>query len=143
MIGAQAFAGQRDGKRLILRVVAGSTILLLFFTIAGTWVLRLFGVTVSDLRIGGGLLLLVIALRIVVWGRFGHDGEESHTGLVVPLIYADDRRPRGDYRFDRAGEELRGLDNRRRGRRGDDRISGCCSCPRGSFIASSATPQPT
>ena len=86
MISLGSFAGARNAKKLILRIVGGATILLLFFTVAGTWVLRLFGITLGDMRIGGGLLLLIIALKIVVGGRFGHDDEESHTGLVVPLI---------------------------------------------------------
>ncbi len=86
MISLGSFAGNSNARKLTLRIVAGATLLLLFFTVAGTWVLRLFGITLSDMRIGGGLLLLIIALKIVVGGRFGHDGEESHTGLVVPLI---------------------------------------------------------
>lgn len=85
ILSAVGFVGSKQGKRLVLRVVAGSTILLLFFTIAGTYLLRLFGVTLDDLRIGGGLLLLIIALRIVVGGRFGPD-DEDHEGMVVPLI---------------------------------------------------------
>jgi len=87
MISLSSFAGARNARKLTLRIVAGATLLLLFFTVAGTWVLRLFGISLGDMRIGGGLLLLIIALRIVVGGRFGHEtGEESHTGLVVPLI---------------------------------------------------------
>lgn len=86
MISLGSFAGAGNAKTLVLRIVGGATLLLLFFTVAGTWVLRLFGITLDDMRIGGGLLLLIIALKIVVGGRFGHDGEESHTGLVVPLI---------------------------------------------------------
>lgn len=86
MISMGSFAGARNAKKLIFRVVGGATVLLLFFTVAGTWVLRLFGITLGDMRIGGGLLLLMIALKIVAGGRFGHDGEESHSGLVVPLI---------------------------------------------------------
>ncbi len=86
MISLGSFAGARNARKLILRVVGGATLLLLFFTVAGTWVLRLFGITLDDMRIGGGLLLLMIALKIVAGGRFGHDNEESHTGLVVPLI---------------------------------------------------------
>jgi multiple antibiotic resistance protein len=86
MISLSSFAGVRNARKLTLRIVAGATLLLLFFTIAGTFVLHLFGITLGDMRIGGGLLLLIIALKIVAGGRFGHDDEESHQGLVVPLI---------------------------------------------------------
>ena len=86
MLGVSGFAGAREAKKLIFRVVGGATILLLFFTIAGTWVLRLFGIALGDMRIAGGILLLIIALKIVVGGRFGHEGDDSHSGVVVPLI---------------------------------------------------------
>jgi multiple antibiotic resistance protein len=76
----------RESRRLVLRVVGGSTVLLLFFTITGTWVLRLFGVTINDLRIGGGLLLLLIALRMVVEGRMSASREEDYNAAIVPLI---------------------------------------------------------
>lgn len=86
MISLGSFAGARNAKKLIFRIVGGATLLLLFFTVAGTWVLQLFGITIADMRIGGGLLLLVIALKIVAGGRFGHESDDSHSGLVVPLI---------------------------------------------------------
>jgi len=77
---------QHESRCLIYHVVAGATILLLFFTITGTWVLALFGITLSDMRIGGGLLLLVIALRLVVEGKFGPDGEVGYKSAIVPII---------------------------------------------------------
>lgn len=86
MISMGSFAGERNARKLTLRIVGGATLLLLFFTVAGTWVLQLFGITLDDMRIGGGLLLLIVALKIVVGGRFGHEDEDTHTGLVVPLI---------------------------------------------------------
>ena len=76
----------RESRRLTFRIVGGAAVLLLFFTITGTWVLRLFGVTINDLRIGGGLLLLLIALRMVVEGRMGASREEDYDAAVVPLI---------------------------------------------------------
>ena len=72
--------------RLTLRIVTGATVLLLFFTITGIWLLRLFGVTLADLRIGGGLLLLVIALRLVIEGHIVPEGGQGYKAAIVPII---------------------------------------------------------
>ena len=83
-----ALAGRmeaRDVRRLTYKVIGGATILLLFFTITGVGVLRLFRVTLDDLRIGGGLLLLIIAIKMVIEGSIsGKDGD--YQAVVVPLI---------------------------------------------------------
>lgn len=86
VIGLNGSAGVRLARRIVLRVIAGSTILLLFFTITGSWVLQVFQMRISDMQIGGGLLLLIIALRLVVEGRFGPDGDLHHTAAMIPLI---------------------------------------------------------
>jgi len=86
LVGLNSSAGPRAARRIIFQVVGGATVLLLFFTVAGTWVLKLFGITLDDMRIGGGLLLLIIALKLVVGGRFGPEEGEDHTASVVPLI---------------------------------------------------------
>ncbi len=87
LIGLNLSAGVKAARMIILRVIAGSTVLLLFFTLTGTYVLRLFQMRIGDMQIGGGLLLLIIALKLVVEGRFGPDGEQtSHMATVIPLI---------------------------------------------------------
>lgn len=88
MIGLTAQASPRDFKRMVLRIVAGSTILLLFFIVTGTWVLGLFKVTISDLRIGGGLLLLIIAIRLVLEGKLSNsrDIDQEYRAAIIPII---------------------------------------------------------
>lgn len=44
--------------------------LLLLFTIAGTWILSIFGIQLSDFKIAGGILLLVISLSMLTRGKF-------------------------------------------------------------------------
>lgn len=85
LVGLSRRFDEKQFRRLILKVVAGSTLLLLLFTATGTWVLRLFGVTLNDLQIGGGLLLL-IAVRLVVEGRLLPDTSHDEQAVVVPLI---------------------------------------------------------
>jgi len=86
IVSISANLSPRETRGLIYKVVGGATILLLFFTVTGTYVLAFFGVTIDHLRIGGGLLLLLIALRLVMEGRLSHSREEEYKAAVVPLI---------------------------------------------------------
>jgi multiple antibiotic resistance protein len=86
LIGLTNNRTAKECRRLAYRIVAGATVLLLFFTITGSWVLQLFGVTLNDLRIGGGLLLLLISLKMVVEGRISSGREEDYRAAIVPLI---------------------------------------------------------
>lgn len=73
-------------RHIVYKAVGGATILLLFFTITGTLVLRLLGVTLNDLRIGGGLLLVIISLKMLVEGHIGAVGDDDHAAAIIPLI---------------------------------------------------------
>jgi multiple antibiotic resistance protein len=58
-------------------------LLLVLFILGGITVLNLFRVTLADLQIAGGLLLLIIAVRIVLFGHW--DAEEVKQTFIVPL----------------------------------------------------------
>ena len=62
--------------------------LLVIFTFAGTGILRLFGIGLSDFKIAGGVLLLVIALRIIGEAHYGEagGGRPGVVPLAVPLL---------------------------------------------------------
>lgn len=63
-------------------------LLLVTFMLGGITVLNLFRVTLEDLQVAGGLLLLIIAIRIVLFGHWGV-GEEERTSFVplaCPLL---------------------------------------------------------
>ncbi len=62
--------------------------LLVLFVLGGITVLNLFRVTLADLQIAGGLLLLIIAIRIVLFGHWRAEGEEqtSFVPLACPLL---------------------------------------------------------
>jgi multiple antibiotic resistance protein len=86
LVGIRLQTAQQEDRWIPAKLVGGGTVLLLFFTATGTWVLKLFDVTLDDLRIGGGLLLLLISLRMVIEGRLGLDQEKSYRAALVPLI---------------------------------------------------------
>lgn len=72
-----------ERRQAVTRITMTALILLLFFALTGTWVLTLFGLTLVDMRIAGGILLLVIALKIVTEGHVS-TGPTATLG-VVPL----------------------------------------------------------
>jgi len=86
LVGIRSQTTPQEDRWIPAKIVGGGTVLLLFFTATGTWVLKLFDVTLDDLRIGGGLLLLVTSLRMVIDGRIGSDPQKDYRAALVPLI---------------------------------------------------------
>jgi len=87
LVGLRSATSRNEARWVMLKVIAGGTVLLLFFTATGTWALNLFGVTMDDLRIGGGLLLFLISIRMVVDGRVGFGNQDQdYKAALVPLI---------------------------------------------------------
>ncbi|HUV04814.1 MAG TPA: MarC family protein [Armatimonadota bacterium] len=78
-----------DERRAIFaRATFVGFLLILLFTFAGTGILSLFGITLSDFKIAGGILLLVIALRIVGEAHYGEAGRgrPGVVPLAIPLL---------------------------------------------------------
>ncbi len=73
---AQSFA-----RRAILTAFTVATVI----TIAGQAIFRLLGITVNDLRVGGGLILLVIAIYDLVLSKEKRKADDSQDAGVVPL----------------------------------------------------------
>ncbi|PXW24430.1 MarC family protein [Paraburkholderia caballeronis] len=72
---------------VILREVAIAFVILLVFMVAGNRFLRMMGLTDTSLRIGGGIVLFLIALRMIFphpGGLFG-SGDKGGEPLIVPL----------------------------------------------------------
>jgi multiple antibiotic resistance protein len=61
-------------------------ILLLVFSVLGQTIFSIFGVDISSFEVAGGILLLIISIRILVSGSTGHDGAQSPESLgAVPI----------------------------------------------------------
>lgn len=56
-------------KKIITESVATATITALIFMFVGKLILRLMGITVSDFKIAGGILLLFISVSLLLPGR--------------------------------------------------------------------------
>ncbi len=77
--------GRRN--RVIVRECAIAFGLLLSFVFFGRWILDLLGLSDSSLNIAGGVILFLIALRLIFKhpeGVFGADGVEAEP-FIVPL----------------------------------------------------------
>jgi multiple antibiotic resistance protein len=81
---------QRD--RIIIESVTTATVMAILFMLIGKWILRFIGVTIPDFQVAGGVLLFVIALRLLLPGAtrsFLADGHGKEVGvfpLGTPLI---------------------------------------------------------
>jgi len=72
-----------ERRRTLSLAILVAFLLLVLFMLGGMTVLSLFRVTLADLQIAGGLLLLLIAVRIILAGHWGV--EETSQPSIVPL----------------------------------------------------------
>jgi len=81
-----------ERRRLTLQAMAtavGIAVLILF---AGQLIFSLLGITVNDLRVGGGLILLVLSISNLIFGDFrrrdptaGEEVEDAASVGIVPI----------------------------------------------------------
>jgi multiple antibiotic resistance protein len=72
-------------KRVYNTAAIVGTVLLLVFAFAGTGLLSLFGLSIYSFEVAGGILLLIIAIRILISGSM-HENVESPESLgAVPI----------------------------------------------------------
>jgi multiple antibiotic resistance protein len=76
-------ATREERRAIFSRAALVGFVLLMLFTFAGTGILDLFGITLSDFKIAGGILLLVMALQLV--SEAHHDRELGGRRGIVPL----------------------------------------------------------
>ena len=76
-IGLTDKTSRQQRKRIFNTATIVGFILLLSFTVAGQQILLLFGISIYSFMIAGGILLLIIAMRILITGSW----QESPTSL--------------------------------------------------------------
>jgi len=75
-------------KRLLNQSVAVAAFVALVFAILGKWIFAILGIAIYDFKVGGGIVLLIMAILDLVRPRAA-DGQGASTGIVplgVPLI---------------------------------------------------------
>jgi multiple antibiotic resistance protein len=81
----------RARHRLLIQALTVAFVVAVLMLFAGELIFRVLGITVNDLRVGGGLILLVLSISDLVFGemkkrRTGQNGDPAPTELaVVPL----------------------------------------------------------
>ncbi|MCD6465077.1 MarC family protein [Candidatus Bathyarchaeota archaeon] len=77
-------------RKIFNTATVTSFILLLAFALVGKEILNIFGITLESFMIAGGILLLIIAIRLLVVGEWEeHDLSPESIGVVpiaVPLL---------------------------------------------------------
>jgi multiple antibiotic resistance protein len=85
-------------RKLTLQAVATASLIAVLILFAGQVIFSLLGITVNDLRVGGGLILLVLSISNLVFGDYrrrnpvaeddegGEAGEVGVVPLGIPLI---------------------------------------------------------
>src|SRR5688500_7827547 len=89
-------AAQR--RRLTFQAILTASLIAVLILFAGQLIFSLLGITVNDLRVGGGLILLVLSISNLLFGDFkrrdpsvaeGEGGDKASVGIVplgIPLI---------------------------------------------------------
>jgi multiple antibiotic resistance protein len=83
---------KKQRQQIIVDSVTTATAVAIIFMFVGKWVLGLLGITISDFQIAGGILLFVIAARLLLPGTQknilfnGHDKDVGVFPLGTPLI---------------------------------------------------------
>lgn len=79
-------------RRLTFQAVVTAAVLAVLILFAGQLIFTLLGITVNDLRVGGGLILLVLSISNLIFGDFRRrdpsadaEAEEETSVGVVPL----------------------------------------------------------
>jgi multiple antibiotic resistance protein len=81
-------------RRLTLQAVATAALIAVLILFAGQLIFSVLGITVNDLRVGGGLILLVLSISNLIFGDYRRrdpvaEGEDGAVGVVplgIPLI---------------------------------------------------------
>ncbi|MFH1683462.1 MAG: MarC family protein [Candidatus Margulisiibacteriota bacterium] len=82
-VGLTEGASPAERKKITLTAVFTGLFMLAFFVFAGTLILDLFSLTFDDIKISGGVLLLIISVEILMRGKVVAEHRED-VG-VVPL----------------------------------------------------------
>ncbi len=83
---------KKQKNKAVMDSVTTATVVAIVFMFVGKWVLNLLGITIQDFQIAGGILLFVIAARLLLPGMQklllggGKDKEVGVFPLGTPLI---------------------------------------------------------
>lgn len=83
---------KKDKQRIIIESVTTAAAMAVLFMLVGKWVLNVLNITIADFQVAGGVLLFVIAVRLLLPGASKfiltshHDKDVGVFPLGTPLI---------------------------------------------------------
>lgn len=80
---AQVEEGRR--RRVVARELLIALTVLVLFLFTGQWLLRVLGIAEPALTLAGGIILFIIALRMIFPGSRSHEEEIGGEPFIVPL----------------------------------------------------------
>jgi multiple antibiotic resistance protein len=72
-------------RRTALVSVLAGAVILAFFAATGDFILAYLKITIEDLQVAGGIVLLLLALRMIAGAEVATVDDEGHNVAVVPL----------------------------------------------------------
>lgn len=88
-LGITEELSKSERRRLTFQAVVTAAVIAVLILFAGQLIFSLLGITVNDLRVGGGLILLVLSISNLIFGDFRRrdptGGEPDASVGVVPL----------------------------------------------------------
>jgi multiple antibiotic resistance protein len=87
-IGLTEGATQSARRKLLIQAITTAFVIALLILFAGQLIFRALGITVNDLRVGGGLILLILSISDLLFGDYKQrtpNGDATHTLGIVPL----------------------------------------------------------
>ena len=75
----------QNERKIYNTAILVAFILLLIFAFTGLEIFNLFGISISSFEIAGGILLLIISIRILISGSFHETAESSESLGAVPI----------------------------------------------------------
>ncbi|MDX1418883.1 MAG: MarC family protein [Rubricoccaceae bacterium] len=89
-IGMTEALERRARRALLVRALAAAFVLAVLMLFAGEVIFQTLGITVNDLRVGGGIILLVIAVTDLAFGDFKKRRTQTNGKKAEPLTDESD-----------------------------------------------------
>lgn len=80
---------ERRRSRLVMEATVTAFVISIVFLAVGKLIFSFLGITENDFRVGGGIVLLVLAVSDLLFSKEGKRGAETSVGVVpigIPLI---------------------------------------------------------
>ena len=86
-LGLTRKTDSKGRKRIFKMALITSLILLIVFAVSGKLILEVLVIDITSFRIAGGLLLLILATKILIYGTWEEKSISSESAGAVPIAF--------------------------------------------------------